>query len=159
MTIALQLFGIALVALLDFGPLGRQTLPFISLMAGPVFIWAVTWFGHQRDAFRSAILLGIVYGLISFLPPILWLTIFFGAYLIVEWLRGRYFDASSFLLALLTLGIVSVWAYLILGIATQSVDLVVLVGGVVANVLGGAILYYFVGTRFKFLQRWAGRRL
>ncbi len=154
-----QLLLVVVATLLDFGPFGRQASYFLSLTSGLILVWALTWFGQQREAFRFAIMIGVVYGLIGFFSPIVWLAVFVGAYLLTDWLKGRFFDASSVLLALVTLGLVSIWEAGVLGIAARSFELLTVVGGLIANVVAGAILYYFVGIRFKFLQRWAGRRL
>lgn len=154
-----QLFVAVVATVLDFGPLGRVATPFFSLSVGLVMVWAFCWFGQQRDAFRYALVQGLLYGLIGFTAPVVWIVIFVGAYFLIDLLKGRFFEVSSVLLALLTLAITSLWYALILGLAVGSFDALVIFFGIVTNCFAGAILYYTVGIRFKFLQRWAGRRL
>jgi hypothetical protein len=157
--VILQL-ALALVAVvLDFGPFGRQASPLLSLSSGLVLVWAFSWFGSQRDAFRFAVMQGVLFGLIGFTSPVTWVIIFVGSFFLVDILRGKFFEASSVLLALLSLAIASVWAATVLGIATASFDLLTVAASTITNCFAGIILYYAVGIRFKFLQRWAGRRL
>lgn len=155
----LQLSLIVLAAITDFGLLGRQGNEFFSATAGLVLVWAFTWFGSPREALRLTLLLGGVYALIGFLPLVAWPIIFVGAYGITHLLKQRFFEISSSPLALLTLAIVSLWLGLVLSAFSQSFMLSSVAGGAIANVLFGAVIYYALGTRFKFLQRWAGRRL
>ncbi len=157
--LVLQLALAAIAVVLDFGPLGRVSSTFFSLSFGLVLIWAFSWFGQQRDAFRFAVILGLLFGLIGFTSPLLWVFIFVGSYFLVDTLKGRFFEVSSVLLAILALGVVSLWLALVLGAATGSFDLMTILTGILANCFAGTILYYTVGIRFKFLQRWAGRRL
>ncbi len=155
----LQLSLIVLVAVIDFGLLGRQSNDFFSATVGLIVVWAFTWFGSPHEALRLTLLLGGTYALIGFLPLLAWPIIFVGAYGITYFLKQRFFELSSFPLALLTLAIVSVWLGVILSVFSQSFTIGLIVGGAIANVMYGAVIYYALGARFKFLQRWAGRRL
>lgn len=154
-----QLALTLLILLLDFGLLGRQTGPYFSPTLGLILVWAFSWFGQERDAFRFAVLVGLSFELVSFLPTLSWLVIFVGTFVMTDLLRRRFFEAQSLPLALTTLVAASVWMTTILGVVTKNFDLMALGGAVTANCLIGILLYYFVGIRFKFLQRWAGRRL
>lgn len=157
--LVLQLVLVLLAVVLDFGPIGRLASPFFSLSTGLVLVWAFSWFGAGRDAFRYAIIQGLLFGLIGFTSPVVWLIIFVGSHFLVDVLKGRFFEASSVLLALLALAIVSLWGAVVLGVGTRSFDPLTVLASIITNCLAGTILYYTVGIRFKYLQRWAGRRL
>lgn len=157
--LVLQLILAVVAVILDFGPLGRVSSTFFSLSIGLVLVWAFSWFGQQRDAFRFAVILGLLFGLVGFTSPVLWVLIFVVSYFLVDILKGRFFDVSSVLLAILALAVVSLWSVLALGAATRSFDLATMLASILTNCFAGTILYYAVGIRFKYLQRWAGRRL
>jgi len=159
MTLIFQVAVALLAAILDFGPFGRQLSPWLGLTSGIVFVWAFSWFGRSADAFRFAVLQGLAFSLIGFLSPVTWLAVFVGAHFLTEFLKARFFEVSSVLLALVTLMLASIWESLVLGVAAQSFDPLTIAGHILANGIAGAVLYYFLGIRFKFLQRWAGRRL
>lgn len=157
--LVLQLFLVLLTVVLDFGPVGRQADPYFNLTSGFVVVWAFSWFGKVEDSFRFAVLQGLAYTIVSFLVPVGWFIAFLGIHFLTVWLKNRFFESSSALLALVTLLIVSIWGSFVTGLSTNSVDSLAIVGSVIANGLVGTFLYYFIGIRFKFLQRWAGRRL
>lgn len=159
MILLTHLLLIAGAAILDFGPLGRQAAPFFSLTLGVVLVWGFSWFGVDRHAFRFALLLGLVFGLIGFLPILAWVLVAVGGYILTNFLKRRFFELSSFPLAILTLVLVSIWSSLVLGSATRSFELAAVTSGMIANAVFGVVIYYVLGIRFKFLQRWAGRRL
>lgn len=154
-----QLLIVALTVIFDFGPFGRQLSILFDLTSGFVAVWAFSWFGKTEDSLRFAVLQGLAYGFVSFLSPVIWLAAFLGVHFLTELLKNRFFESSSALLALLTLAIISIWGTAVLGISTGSLDIWNVTGSIIANGGLGLVLYYFVGIRFKFLQRWAGRRL
>ncbi len=150
---------ILLIVFLDFGLLGRQLTSTFSLGLGVLATWAFAWFSDQKSAFRFAVLLGLFFDLVSFMGFGTWLVAFCGAYLITDLLKSRFFEASSISLSLATLALASGWAAFVLGVSARAFDVMAVFGGVATNVLVGFVVYYFLAIRFKFFQRWRGRRL
>ena len=124
MILLFQLTAMLIAVTLDFGPLGRQLSPWLSLSSGLVFVWAFSWFGRSEEAFRFAILQSLAFTLVSFLNPVAWLV-----------RKARFFEVSSVFLALLTLGLASIWESVVLGLFVRSFDPLTIVGHVLANVV------------------------
>lgn len=154
-----QLILIILIAALDFGPLGRAGSIGFGVGLGVIATWAFTWFGASKNALRFALLLGLLFDVVSFTFFGVWLAVFAGVHLITDLLKTRFFEVSSITLALTTLAAASLWAALIVGIAAHTLDLFSIGIGIATNVVIGFVLYYFLAIRFKFLARWTGRRL
>lgn len=157
--VLLQLILAVVVIALELGPLGRQGAEGGVISLAVLGTWAFTWFGDQKTGLRWAALLGVAFDLIGFLPFGSWLLTLFACCFLTDLLKSRFFEVSSITLALLTLAIVSILAALVISVITGSFDIINILISVGANVIAGLVTYYVLAIRFRFLQRWTGRRL
>jgi len=155
----LQVVLVIIVLALELGPLGRQgtetSIPSLTIIT----TWAFTWFADQKTGLRWAVLAGLLLDLTGFMPFGSWLAATVLSCLLTDFLKTRFFEVSSIPLALLALAIVSLLSSLLLSLLAGSFDIFVIAGGVLMNVIGGLIVYYGLAFRFRFFQRWTGRRL
>ncbi|QQG50359.1 MAG: hypothetical protein HZB70_02180 [Candidatus Berkelbacteria bacterium] len=157
--VLLQLILAFIVLSLELGPLGRQGTNGGVISLAVLGVWAFTWFVDQKTGLRWAALLGVAFDLIGFLPFGSWLITLIACCFVTDLLKSRFFEVSSIMLALATLASVSVLAAVILSAFAGSFDLMSILFSVLANVIAGVVTYYVLAFRFRFLQRWTGRRL
>lgn len=158
--IILQLILWALILPLTVGPLGH----FLFLhYGGPdlivVVAWAFTWFTNRTNGVIWALLCGLTLDLTTFLLPGTWTVSFLIVVLLTDLLRGRIFDVSSPLLAVATIAVVSLISQGIISLAAHSFDIEFFAVGIIANVLLATLIYYLLGYRFRFFQKWKGGQL
>lgn len=159
MTLLIQIVLLLVVLSLELGPIGRAATEFAVPSFSILATWAFTWFGDLSKGLRWALMAGIVLDLISFLPFGTWLAVLGGGAYLTNFLKTRFFEVSSLVLALVTLGATSLFGGVVLGVVTRAFDLYLIGIATFINVLAGIVIYYVVALPFRFLQRWTGRRL
>jgi len=157
--IVAQLLVILIILPISYGPLGELTLrhggPDLFLVA----TWLFAWLTDRTNALRWAVIAGLALDLLNFQRFGFWTFQLVGLAILVDYVRGRYFQVSSLAEALLALLVMTLISLLIQSLMTQQFIWPVWLIEISSNVLLGTIMYYILAVRFRLFQRWFGQRL
>ncbi|HSX42429.1 MAG TPA: hypothetical protein VLE93_03730 [Candidatus Saccharimonadales bacterium] len=159
-SVFLQLLLLAVCLPLTYGPVGhywnlRGGAPDLLLLS----VWAFSWFGGRSAALFWAVLVGLSADLLGFTPFGLWLVVFAGLTLLIQFLKVRFFAVSSVLHALAALAIANVLMISVEFVLSGGIQLAPIVVSVFANFLIAIGLYYLLVIRFHLTEHWEGRQL
>ncbi len=157
--IIFQLIVLVIVLILEIGLLGRLASTGAAPLFSVIAVWGFTWFSERRAGLRFALLAGLTLDVVSFLPFGTWLISLMSVSLLTDWLKTRFFEVSSLALSLTTLAASSLVNSVIISLVSRSFDYTFVAIEVFINLLGGIVIYYVLAFRFRFNQRWTGRRL
>ncbi len=153
------IFAVFLVSSM-IGPLGHYLYRGVG---GPdllvIATWGLAWFGGQSNGFRFALIAGILMDLLSFSIFGTWTAGLLAEVVLVDWLRGRFFAASSLVLALLALALGSLPVIVLNALVSNNLVVANSAITILSNVLIGLAIYYIVAVRLRLFQQWTGTRL
>lgn len=158
--LTLQIVLLFILIPLAYGPLGHYwslngAAPDLFLIS----VWGYAWLTDRQTALVWAVLLGLSMDLISFQIFGLWLAVWVGLTLLIEFLKARYFEVSSVLHALSALLIANLLTLAVEYLLSRTFILSTVLIGIVGNVLIGLIVYYLLVMRWRLTEHWEGRRL
>ncbi len=158
--ILFQAILLLIILSLSYGPFGHY---FNLAHGGPdlfiLTIWAFSWLTNRDVAIRWAIMLGLGADLLNFQFFGFWTLMFVAATYLIIYLKGRFFEVSSVIEALIGLLIVNLVLVVIAALVSWTFQPEPLLIGGISNLLIGAVLYYFLVIRYRLTEQWQGRRL
>lgn len=155
-----QLLLAMLIVSLSFGPFSH----YIGIEHGApnlvaLTIWAFSWFADRGVSFRFAVIIGVIFDLISFLPFGVWTAVFVGLTALSVNLKERFFEVVSMVQAILLLAIVGAVLELIQAVLSSQFYGSLILVNIAYTLILGCTVYYVIVVRFRLLQRWLGRRI
>lgn len=124
-----------------------------------ITIWGFVWLTNIEIAYRWAIILGLIFDFVSFLPFGFWTALFTIITYITNQLKNRFFELSSVSQAIFVLIIqLVIWEVVTSAVAGQM-SIGKSIFSLFYSTVLGLLVYYIFAVRYKLLQRWLGRRI
>lgn len=154
---AIGAVGVWILAFGLFGGAGSQGFGTIDIAL--IAVWLFAWLGERETAVVFALIIGLLFDLVSFLPFGYWSLLFVSAVLLTDWLKSRFLTESSFFQALAVLLIVSLLSQVATSLLLGTTNFLQILTSSLLNLLFGGLIYYLLAIRMKMFQRWTGKRL
>ncbi|HUD20604.1 MAG TPA: hypothetical protein VMQ44_00875 [Candidatus Saccharimonadales bacterium] len=144
-------------------PIAQGPLAIWQSWGGPniiiVVTWLIVWLSDREHGLYWAVIAGLLLDLLGFTVFGLWTATLVGLVLLIDYLKMRFFEASSVIQAVFVLMLALVVQEVIFYLASLQINSYYALISIASSAILGAILYYLLAVRMRLFLRWAGRWL
>jgi len=124
-----------------------------------IVTWLIVWMSNRERGLYWAVIAGLLLDLLGFTIFGLWTVTLVALVLLIDWLKSRFFEASSIIQALFVLVVALLVQGIIFYLASWQLNSYFALISIIASVILGAVMYYLLAVRMRLFLRWAGRWL
>lgn len=159
---AVEIWLAIITLALATGPLGRAAInqPLMAINLAVIVVWLTAWLREDNQPWRLAIIIGLIFDLVSFQTPGVWTVGLVGEVWLIKTLKAHWLEVASFAHAAASLAgaTLLVESWLMLAAKTWS-GVVILAANATLTVIIGLIGYRLLGRGWQTFARRSGQRL